>query len=945
MTVEIIISQPQAQVTPVTDKYNVPFVSANIQFLNTIKGEKGEATILTIGQNGNWYLDGVDTGLKAQGNDGVGITDIEKTGTVGLVDEYTITLSDNSTFLFYVTNGVVGRGIVSITKTSTNELTDTYTITYTDNTTSTFDVTNGVDGVSVESITLYETVGLVDTYEIVYSTGSRSYFNVMNGEAGDDGREVEIQNSGTYIQWRYVGETNWNNIVALADLKGDTGANIELQKSATHIQWRVVGDTTWINLVALSDLKGDAGRGIVSFNLINTVGKTKTYRLLYTDDTYVDIPIIDGNDGVDGITPHIGLNGNWYIGLTDTGVKAAGLDGINGTDGADGVGITGIEKTGTTLNVDEYTITFSDANTFLFYVTNGLNGSDGEDGNDGRGIVSIVKTSTVGLVDTYTITYTDLTNSTFDVTNGSGGGEANIIEVVQVNGTPLSITDKTVNVLVPTEADDIGAEPANENIQTHISDATKHIDTTTDEFSGTIDETNDKFTIWDNSLLKWIRFSFTSMKTWLSSLYLKLDQTTPQTINGILQNQSTAALESAPLGDELLTSSGWDSTNWTGDFANGFTHTTGNVTPLTNTLAALNEALYQISFVVTNLTAGSFTVGFGNETSGIYTSTNAWGVKTTGTGTFSIVPTSNFNGTIVVSIKSITGTYAATNVIKDSLGNVTFERRSSLTTLNNNFAGVGAGRYNTTGIYNNFNGYAAGRSNTTGYQNNFNGYAAGRSNTTGSQNNFNGAYAGYLNTTGYRNNFNGAYAGYLNTTGIYNNFNGYAAGYSNTTGYQNNFNGYFAGYSNTTGYQNNFNGYFAGYLNTTGYQNNFNGAYAGRYLADGVTANQTSNNSIFLGSNTKSKQAGQTNEIVIGNNAIGNGSNTVTLGHTDITNTYLRGLVSAPKGVQIGDNTDVASYENRGATRYRENAGGSFYEMVMKKKDGSYEWTAIVSHQ
>ena len=62
-----------------------------------------------------------------------------------------------------------------------------------------------------------------------------------------------------------------------------------MQKSATHIQWRVVGDTTWIDLVALSDLKGDAGRGIVSFNLINTVGKTKTYRLLYTDDTYVDI--------------------------------------------------------------------------------------------------------------------------------------------------------------------------------------------------------------------------------------------------------------------------------------------------------------------------------------------------------------------------------------------------------------------------------------------------------------------------------------------------------------------------------------------------------------------------------------------------------------------------------------------------------------------------------
>lgn len=37
-------------------------------------------------------------------------------------------------------------------------------------------------------------------------------------------------------------------------------------------------------------------------------------------------------------------------------------------------GITSISKTGTQGNVDEYTITFSDANTSTFYVTNGTNG-------------------------------------------------------------------------------------------------------------------------------------------------------------------------------------------------------------------------------------------------------------------------------------------------------------------------------------------------------------------------------------------------------------------------------------------------------------------------------------------------------------------------------------------------------------------------------------------
>ena len=42
---------------------------------------------------------------------------------------------------------------------------------------------------------------------------------------------------------------------------------------------------------------------------------------------------VDGKDGANGQTPHIGENGNWCIGETDTGVKAAGADGANGQDG------------------------------------------------------------------------------------------------------------------------------------------------------------------------------------------------------------------------------------------------------------------------------------------------------------------------------------------------------------------------------------------------------------------------------------------------------------------------------------------------------------------------------------------------------------------------------------------------------------------------------------
>lgn len=55
----------------------------------------------------------------------------------------TITLADNTSVSYDVENG---RGIASIAKTGTVDLVDTYTITYNDGTTSTFSVTNGEKG-------------------------------------------------------------------------------------------------------------------------------------------------------------------------------------------------------------------------------------------------------------------------------------------------------------------------------------------------------------------------------------------------------------------------------------------------------------------------------------------------------------------------------------------------------------------------------------------------------------------------------------------------------------------------------------------------------------------------------------------------------------------------------------------------------------------------------
>ena len=72
-----------------------------------------------------------------------GIQSIAKISTSGLADTYRITLADQTTFDFVVTNG---RSVNSITKVSTSGLVDTYRIDYSDGKSSTFTVTNGAKG-------------------------------------------------------------------------------------------------------------------------------------------------------------------------------------------------------------------------------------------------------------------------------------------------------------------------------------------------------------------------------------------------------------------------------------------------------------------------------------------------------------------------------------------------------------------------------------------------------------------------------------------------------------------------------------------------------------------------------------------------------------------------------------------------------------------------------
>ena len=187
-----------------------------------------------------------------------------------------------------------------------------------------------------------------------------------------------------------------------------------------------------------------------------------------------------------------------------------------------------------------------------------------------------------------------------------------------------------------------------------------------------------------------------------------------------------------------------------------------------------------------------------------------------------------------------------------------------------------SGKYNTAiGAYNLFN-------NVDGDGNTAVGYKSLCTNTGGDNSTAVGYQSMRFNSTGARNTAMGYQAGMYNSTGNDNTVIGQQALYSNCTGCYNTATGRNALYCSTANSNSGF-GYTALYHNAGGAQNVGVGYAAGRFIANGSTQNTTPNQGIFIGTNSKASCASTTNEIVIGYNAIGCGSNTVKIGNTSTT--------------------------------------------------------------
>lgn len=344
-------------------------------------------------------------------------------------------------------------------------------------------------------------------------------------------------------------------------------------------------------------------------------------------------------------------------------------------------------------------------------------------------------------------------------------------------------------------------------------------------------------------------------------------------------------------GEELASADGWTVDGWSGDFSNGFTHTTGNTNSLVFTMPEdTAQNTYRISFRCSeSIAVESLMVRCGgSDLFDLYGQPDKpfrLGIVSVENGNIEFVPASTFKGTITdISIKRVTGFNATKQTITDSTGEISYEMRTTKASLDNLFIGKHSGednisgrgcvavgssalQNNTSGFWNVGIGHNALRDNTVGSRNVGIGYIALAENITGIRNIAIGSYALNHNKTGNKNIAIGADALDHNVDGSQNVAIGLQALYQNTSGNYNTAIGA-AALSSTTGNNNTAVGYSALHKCTTGNSNVGMGYYAGVNITTGA-------NNFALGANALYKLKTGSYNIGIGIQA-GRGQGTTT---------------------------------------------------------------------
>ena len=222
----------------------------------------------------------------------------------------------------------------------------------------TIDVVHGL------SIRLAERVAVSTTYSTFasYSTTSQTYSNITNASEFAVGDVAILQwtitdrDNTAGIIFAEVSAVSSNSITAKGlgmSVKGDNGDDGTTFTPSVdangNLSWTNDGSLENPETVNIKGAQGESATVQVGTVTTGAAGTNASVTNSGTENAAVfDFIIPKGEDGVDGTTPNIGANGNWFIGDEDTNVKAAGTDGTDGITphiGSDGYWYVGDTNT------------------------------------------------------------------------------------------------------------------------------------------------------------------------------------------------------------------------------------------------------------------------------------------------------------------------------------------------------------------------------------------------------------------------------------------------------------------------------------------------------------------------------------------------------------------------------------------------------------------------
>ena len=168
---------------------------------------------------------------------------------------------------------------------------------------------------------------------------------------------MDLRVADGYVQYSTDGGMTWTNLIAMADLKGGKGDKGDPGEKGDPGAPGAKGDPGEKGDTGVAGPQGETGPagpqgpagtpGKDGHSPVVTATKSGKTTTIIVDGSVI-ATVEDGADGkpgaagqagasgADGITPHIGDNGNWYLGVTDTGKPSRGEMGPQGPKGDTG---------------------------------------------------------------------------------------------------------------------------------------------------------------------------------------------------------------------------------------------------------------------------------------------------------------------------------------------------------------------------------------------------------------------------------------------------------------------------------------------------------------------------------------------------------------------------------------------------------------------------------